>query len=679
MTTADKASPRPATEAAFMDLFQTSDEWVVGSLITIYNKQEMDEKEKGTTIRQNNVGFNGIDAPILSDIARFYLEKGRLSEKQVSFIRRTIPKYIRQLMAFGVEPLPVTVHVAPKFNPEEPPAALMRAGIVAGKIAISFYFPKGDQRFDEILGKVKSLTGRRWISSEKRWEAPVAYDTLLKLVEWGFTLSDAAQARLDALKAPAPVKTKAVMKLDKRLFPYQKEGVIFLQGKNGSAIIGDEQGLGKTCQYLTWLDLNPSIRPALIICPASLKLNWEKEIKMWVKSKNKTHIITGKTLHALPKRDIYIINYDILGDAKLDRKDQKPKPKGWIVELEKIGLESIVCDEIQRIKSSDAQRSRAALWLAKRVERRCGLSGTPIKNKAVELFNPVNFVSDSIFPSFWRFTDEFTVKEHNGFGWSFKGVRNAEKLHKILTETIMIRRKKDQVLKDLPPKTRATIPMEIKNKKEYEKVMAGFRAWLHGTYRDKAGGLHSNADNPAARMVEMEKLKQAVIAGKMDMCIEWIEDFLESEKKLVIFAVHKETLDILQKRFPDISVRLDGGTAAKNRQKIVDQFQTDDNIKLFLGNIIAAGEGITLTAANDVAFMEYPFCPSDVVQAEDRTHRIGQKNNVSCWYLVAAGTIEEKIVTMLQEKAKVLDQILDGKSVDDSSIFDDLLKSIREE
>jgi len=677
MTTADKATQqRPATMDEIKTLISKDDSWTVGALMTIYQKQEADEQIAGSTVHQNSVGFNGFDAPILSDMARWYISKGFLSEKQIAYIRRTIPKYIQQLMAFGVRPMDIKTTVDPKSPAVEKPAAFMKVDLIEGKLAISFSFPKGDNRFSDTLDHVKSLASRRWIAAEKRWEAPVSYDTLKSLLDWGFTISDKAQVALDGFKAPK-VTLKQDVVVDNRLFPYQKDGVIFLQGKNGSALIGDEQGLGKTCQYLSYLDLNPTIRPALVICPASLKLNWEKEVKMWVKSHNKVHILEGKKAHALPKADIYIINYDILGDAKIDRKTMKPKPTGWCAILADFGFKSICADEIQRIKSSDAQRSRASLYIAKHAERRCGLSGTPIKNKAVELFNPVNFVNSQIFPSFWRFTDEFTHKEHNGFGWQFKGVKNAEKLHQILTDTIMIRRKKDDVLKDLPPKTRATIPMAIKNRKEYDRVINDFKIWLHGTYRDKSGNIHSNADNPAARMVEMEKLKQATIAGKMDMCVEWIEDFLETEKKLVIFATHKETLDILQAKFGDICVRLDGSTGKKQRQEVVDRFQTDDKVTLFLGNIIAASEGITLTAASDVTFIEFPWCPAEVMQAEDRCHRISQKDNVSCWYLVAAGTIEEPVVEMLQAKAKVLDQVLDGKSADDSSIFDELIEALK--
>ena len=236
MTTVDKVEfPRPTTSQTLMNFIQQFDEYVVGALMTIYNKQEADEQGMGVTAHQNNVGFNGFDAPIMSDMARFYLAKGRLTEKQIAYIRRTIPKYVNQLLVFGVMPLPVTVQAVPhsadvRVNGVAP--ALKRAGVVAGNLAITFHFPKGDPRFNEMLDKVKSLTGRRWIADEKRWDVPISYDSLRLLTEWGFELSDKAQEAYDSLKAPAAVRVQN-FSFDERLKFYQKEGRFFCRGRTG--------------------------------------------------------------------------------------------------------------------------------------------------------------------------------------------------------------------------------------------------------------------------------------------------------------------------------------------------------------------------------------------------------------------------------------------------------------
>ncbi|MBU2685604.1 MAG: SWF/SNF helicase family protein, partial [Gammaproteobacteria bacterium] len=178
-------------------------------------------------------------------------------------------------------------------------------------------------------------------------------------------------------------------------------------------------------------------------------------------------------------------------------------------------------------------------------------------------------------------------------------------------------------------------------------------------------------------LVAFEKLKQLAVKGKIKASIEWISDFLESGEKLIIFTTHTSTLDLLQKEFGNISVRLDGSTSQKNRQNVVDAFQNDDKVRLFLGNVKAAGIGITLTAASNVAFMELPWTPGDASQAEDRAHRIGQADSVSIWYLIAQDTVEEIIATILSNKQKTLDAVLDGKKPDKSSILSELINQIK--
>jgi len=234
-----------------------------------------------------------------------------------------------------------------------------------------------------------------------------------------------------------------------------------------------------------------------------------------------------------------------------------------------------------------------------------------------------------------------------------------EELHDLLKESIMIRRKKEDVLTDLPAKQRSMQFLDI-DQKIYETHLKELQKWFR-----------ENPDNPAAAMVEIEKLKQATAESKLDNAIKWISDFIETEK-LVVFCTHKVIVKRLQEAFP-ASVALTGETSMQNRQKAVDTFQDNPDCKLFIGNIKAAGVGITLTAASNVAFIEFDFSPSNHLQAEDRTHRIGQKDSVTAYYLVAENTIDEDIFALLERKNKILDQVLDGNSSDDVSIFTDLL------
>jgi SNF2 family DNA or RNA helicase len=276
--------------------------------------------------------------------------------------------------------------------------------------------------------------------------------------------------------------------------------------------------------------------------------------------------------------------------------------------------------------------------------------------------------------------------KNNGFGWVAKGATNMDELHSILRETVMIRRLKKDVLKDLPDIQRSIIPIQI-DRIEYNKKYAEFEEWLHGTYITKIKNQDGitigekekpNSENPASRMVEMEKLKAATIDGKMNSCIDWISDFLETDEKLIVFCTHQKTVDTLYKKFNAVAVRLDGRTSLTARQIAVDLFQENDNIRLFIGNIKAAGEGITLTASSNVAFLELSFIPSEHDQAESRPHRIGQKNCVNAYYLIAENTIEEDICEILDRDRKVLDSILDGKEAESDDLLVELLKRLKD-
>jgi SWI/SNF-related matrix-associated actin-dependent regulator 1 of chromatin subfamily A len=261
---------------------------------------------------------------------------------------------------------------------------------------------------------------------------------------------------------------------------------------------------------------------------------------------------------------------------------------------------------------------------------------------------------------------------NNGFGWEYKGASNTLELHGLLKKFAMVRRLKEDVLKELPPKTRVVVPMDLDNRKEYVKEEAQLAQWLIDNKGEKKFKLKAvNA---------IEHLKQLVVVGKIKGCIEWIEDALEDGGKLIVFATHIKTLDMLEEHFKlvdkgGICVRIDGSVPQGNRMGIIDTFQNNPECRLFIGNIYAAGEGITLTAASRVAILETPWTPSLLDQAESRAHRIGQYDNVTCYYLIAHETIEEHIVSIIDEKLKVTTEVLDGLTPEgDQNILGELLK-----
>jgi len=431
---------------------------------------------------------------------------------------------------------------------------------------------------------------------------------------------------------------------------------------------------GKTVQAIGYCKINPKKRPVLVICPASIKLNWAREIVTW-SGETDINVIYGSNPYPLQKSDWYIANYDIL--VKRGAKDNKGKTviEGWAKEFEKIGIKVVIVDECQFISNEKALRTKAVKYLNKHLKN-CsfiGLSGTPIRNRPSEFFTILNLISPEVFPNRWRFLNRYCAPRFNGFGWSFDGASNIEELHELI-QPYMIRRLKSEVLSQLPPKIKSIVPLELEEvaRKNYEDAEGEFQEWL-----DK------NLNNLKAQQDQMEKLKQLAYLSKRNSMMQWIEDFLSSGEKLVIFAFHHIAIEDLVSKFRNNCVRIDGGTPQKERQVAIDKFQSDPSINLFIGQITAAGIGIDglQNVCSNVVFTELMWTPSDHSQAEDRLHRMKKdgkyENQVTAYYLIAVGTIEDRIVRMLTSKSKNLGKILDGEEV---KFFDkestDLIRSI---
>ena len=526
----------------------------------------------------------------------------------------------------------------------------------SGQWAVKIVFP-----FDrEILEQVKSLPGRKFHGNDnpKYWTAPLNVENVENLIQWGFAPDDKIREyvqkmdeRKQMVENPREIE---VPELQMDLFPFQKTGVHFIESMNGNALIGDEMGLGKTAQALAWLQLRTEARPAIVVVPASLKLNWAKEARMWMKDPN-TQILSGTKPTVPIVGDIIIINYDVLDS--------------WVDVLTSIQPKVMILDECHYVKNNAAKRTKAVKKLGKAVSHTIALSGTPIVNRPIELFNAIKLVDPNAFPNFWDYAHKYCGAKHNGFGWDFTGATNTEELHQKLSTTIMLRRLKKDVLKELPDKIYSHVPMELSNEKDYYRAERDFIDFI----REQKGAAAAEKASAAQALAEIEGLKQLAVQGKLKQSVEWIRDFLDGNGKLVVMAVHKFVIDALMTEFGDIAVKVDGSVTGENRQIAVDRFQRDDKIRLFIGNIKAAGVGLTLTAASNVAFLELPWTPGDVSQAEDRCHRIGQKDSVTVHYLLAADTIEEKIARLIDNKRKVLDKVLDGKETDETSLLSELM------
>ena len=466
---------------------------------------------------------------------------------------------------------------------------------------------------------------------------------------------------------------------------------------NSNILLADEMGLGKTVQGAAYLKLKKDSFPALVISPASLKENWRKEIKRW--TGKDAYVIEGRKPEKLSKEfiekyPVFIINYDILGTDNTEDKKYKSELKeeikqlkeeikktdtylrqplknklfalntkyrnfvikvdGWCDELIKLNFKTIIGDEVQYISGIDTIRTRAmtqisfALPEAKKIL----ISGTPYETKTAQFYPCLHILNPKYFNNEYKFKMRYCDPVKTFFGWKYEGLSNAKELHEIISK-FMIRRFKKEVLKDLPPKIRSVIPMKVSaaDRKIYDDIDNELEIAIINKEK--------NALN------KIEALKQASFKAKLNSMINWIKEYLEINEKLVVFIWHQEACQILEKEFGNECVSVTGATPVKERQKMVDKFQENSKIRLFIGNIKSAGVGLTLTASKAVAFMEFGSTAPGMEQAEDRCHRIGQKaDSVLAYYLIMENTIDEQIMEVLNKRNKDLKRVLNDEDED---------------
>jgi len=530
------------------------------------------------------------------------------------------------------------------------------------RILVLFRFPYGDPRFDETREAIKQIPGRKYISSLKAWELPRDIEAAEKVLSLGFDPTPELENWMAEQKRERE-RAKRSFKMPAGLRDFQKIGVQEIESYNGRAVLADVPGLGKTVQSLAWLKAkNSHARPALIVVPAVVKQNWLEHCKVWLNKTEAVYLATGTSRKALSNASreiafnakkaptILIINYDIL-EAWKDYILKQFKPK------------TIILDEAHYIKNSKAQRTRAAKAIARRCKYVIPLTGTPVENRPVEFFNLLNITRPDLFPRFFDYARRYCDAKKGYWGWDFSGASNLDELNLILNSGVMIRRRKEEVLKDLPAKQRAKVTFKVDSEawKQYETASQDFISWLVDNFEGEELEKRVVGALRAETLTKINSLRRLSFDCKKDSAIKWIRNFLESGEKLVVFAIHKSVVDVLLSEFKDVAVKIDGRTPQDQRHAATKKFQTDPKAQLFIGTIRAAGVGIDLFAANNVAFVEFPWTPSELEQAEDRTHRIGQKNSVTAWYLVSEGTLDESILTAINKKREVIDHLLDAE------------------
>lgn len=533
-----------------------------------------------------------------------------------------------------------------------------------GNIIELSFFSKDSSLFYNAINDIKNIPNSFWDKNKRKWNIPFSTIGIARIKKMGFITDNEinnwyASFTKDKEKEEQSTQETIIKKIQKhkqlkKMRPFQQQGAFLIHKYDGRALLADEMGLGKTLQAISYIKLNPEISPILIITPANLKITWQREIQKWIHkesyivdgSKKDKNILTNKTV---------IINYEIV--------------KHHITTIMKMNPQCVILDECHKIKNSDAQQTKVVKKICRKAEKMIALSGTPILSRPIEIFNVLNLLRPEMFPSSYRFKQRYCDPQSNDYGVTYKGASNLDELHEILTNYVMIRRKKKDVLPELPEKRRQVIPFQIDNMQEYESAEENIIKYIYEQKGLEAAKRASRAET----LVKFNQLKQLSTKGKIKECIEWINNFLLSDKKLVVFAFHEQTISTLMEHYEKIAVRLDGKTTKKQKQKSIDNFQTKKDIKLFIANI-KAGEGIDLTASSDVAVIEFAWTPGAHHQAEDRIHRMTQKNKCMIYYLIAQNTIEEYISELIDEKQRIIDNAIDGEE----SINESLLMALME-
>lgn len=450
-------------------------------------------------------------------------------------------------------------------------------------------------------------------------------------------------------------------------YEYQKEGILFGLDRR-RLLIGDEPGLGKTLQSIGIVD-TANAYPCLVICPSSLKINWQREFEKF--TNKKALVLDNATRTSWPYLlgmgmfSVAIVNYESLKKFFIwDIKGGKTFTLKDVVFNRDINVfRSVIMDESHRLKDPTAQQTMFTRGIVEGKEWRILLSGTPVVNHAQDLVSQLAIMGRllSDFGGRGKFLAQYGENE------------DLSELSDKLYDTCMIRREKAKVLTELPDKQRTDLYVEISNRDEYNLAAADLAAYLREytecTDREIRRKMRMEA------LVKFMTLRSLASKGKVKQATDFIKNFLANGKPLIVFCSLKDIVKALQKQFPD-AVRVTGDDNTAEKQAAVDSFQSGD-AQLIICSIKAAGVGLTLTASSNVAFVEFPWTYADCCQCEDRAHRIGQKNNVNCYYLIGRSTIDPVLYNIIHKKRSIANQIMacDDDIPTDEMYFDELVNS----
>ncbi|MDR1348289.1 MAG: DEAD/DEAH box helicase [Prevotellaceae bacterium] len=527
-----------------------------------------------------------------------------------------------------------------------------------------------------IIEDVRCIPGREYNHNEKHWFIPKRSEKYLNtLRKYGFTIKggDVPEAfrnfnyKIDEMPE---LSVNIPLKMD--LFPFQRKGVQYILDKK-KLIVGDTMGLGKTIQAIAAV-VAANAFPCLVICPSSLKINWQREIEMW--TTKKAMILSDSTKRTFPYFyesgliQFFIVNYESLKKYFVERINRRIGTDGKelpitlkdIVFSNKINIfKSVIADESHRVKDLKTQQSKFTRGICRGKEYLLLLTGTPVVNKPKDLISQLGILDR---------LNEFGGYK-NFIQWFCEADNRWRELNVMLRNKCFYRREKSEVLKDLPSKMRQAVICDITTEKEYGDAMNDLQNYLK-QYK-QATDEQIQRSMRGEIMVRIGILKNISAQGKIDDVVDYVNDVVDSGEKIVLFTHLREVQEKLKKHFP-AAVTIFGSDDSATRQRNIDTFQNDRNTQIIICSIKAAGVGITLTASSRVAFVELPWHPADCEQCEDRTHRIGQTNSVQCTYFLGRDTIDEWIYRLINEKRDMSNQITGARNDVEEKILDGLIE-----
>ncbi|ONM59985.1 chromatin remodeling factor18 [Zea mays] len=452
--------------------------------------------------------------------------------------------------------------------------------------------------------------------------------------------------------------------LESKLMPFQREGIRFVLQHGGRALIADEMGLGKTLQAIAVASCLRDAWPVLVISPSSLRLHWASAIQSWLNIPVEDILVVLPHTGGSHKAGFRVAYSNSKGDFHLDgvfnviSYDVVPKIQSTLLDLD---FKIVIADESHFMKNGQAKRTVASLPVLQKAQYVVLLSGTPALSRPIELFTQIQ----ALYPTVYKSVSEYgNIYCKGGFFGLYQGASNHEELHNLMKATVMIRRLKKDVLSQLPVKRRQQVFLDL-SEKDVKNVRALFIELE--TLKVKIESSDSKEMIDSLRFAYqniVNKIYTDSAVAKIPAVLDFLGTMIEEGCKFLIFAHHQPMIDAIEKHLLKKKVKcikIDGKTPLTTRQTLVTDFQNNDDVKAAVLSIKAGGYGITLTAASTVIFAELSWTPGDIIQAEDRAHRIGQVSSVNVYYLLSNGTIDDLMWDVVQGKLENLGQMLDGQ------------------